>query len=680
MLHEAASFRHPPYADADALVADAIAAALRPPPPVDLVAWTSRNIIFGQNDPFPGPYDFDKFPFFRRLLAVCGPEDPARTITFRKSAQIGGTVVGDAFLLGLLDLSPALSMCVHPTLPQGRAWVNNKVKTKVRASVGLQAILSFDNPKDAKATELLFERIDARGGVIVTGANSAASLSQHTVKYQHQDDLSKWQNNDAGDPETQADSRSQAFEDAKVLKTGTPMEQGNCRVTSAFEAGSQEHYHVPCPHCGHVQALEWPNLQANIDAALAADTPATDGAFFTCASGNGCVIEEKHRSWMVDPANGAAWVAHNTAAPATRLSFHLWTVYAPLMSWSRVAEAYVTAKGDQAKDRAFLNDVCGIAVQTAGEAPDYNVLHERGSAAGIDRARVAPGYYYLFAGADVQANRVEIGIWAFGPDLRRHPVDHIVIAGSIAGAEEADVKAELDKLMARSWPDAWGKPVTLTALAIDVGYERQKVLDWVKRHPPSRVTPVVGSKNDHAAVIGAVQTKETLAGGKRRRAERIVYEVGAAQLKAFLYGDLRKTDPMTRAAVALVRGFSLDWYEQLTAEVRLEVEDKRHRKAWRWDVLKGRRNEVLDCAVYAHWLAELRGWKRITAEQWQTVAANMDGPGRDTQGALFSDALPDQVAAAAPGPAAVQQNETPPASSAPRRAESDADDYWNRFS
>jgi phage terminase large subunit GpA-like protein len=647
MLYDHAGFTSPPFADAETLVAGVLAGALRPAAAVDLVAWTERSIIFGQDEPMPGRYSFEQFPFFRPIMEALSPEDPTRVVTFKKSAQIGGTVLADSFLLGWLDLAPAQLMCVHPTLPQAKKWVFGKVKPKVRNSPVLQQVISFDNPKDAKVTELLFERLDGRGSVMATGANSSASLSQHTIKAQVQDDLSKWENNDAGDPETQADSRSKAYEDAKILKVSTPLEEGSCKISRAFHRGTQEHWHVPCPHCQTLQPLEWAFMQRNIDAALDEGRPAQEGAFFTC---QGCEapIGEKHRAWMVDPANGATMVPHNlNPAPGER-SFYIWAAYAPLESWGRIASAYATARGDQAKERTFLNDGVGLTYKIAGEAPDYHALMERGESNPIARrSHLAPGHYFLFAGVDVQENRVEVGLWAFGPNLRRQPVDHIIIAGSIAGAEGDDVMAQLDKLLLQSWPDFWGKPIQIRQLAIDVGYERQKVLDWVKRHPPSRVAPVVGARSDHAPAIGMAQTRQTAPNGKRIAAERIVYEVGGGALKAYLYGDLRKGDPLARGHVALGKGFSLDWYEQLTSEVRSEVENKRGHRQYQWVRLKGRRNEVLDCAVYAHWAAEMMGWKRTTDDAWAAIAQAMDGPADKAQAELFDESLPGEARALA---------------------------------
>jgi phage terminase large subunit GpA-like protein len=627
------------FADAGELVSAAIVEALRPAPPVDLVAWTEKNIHFGPNDPFPGPYSFERFPFFKRILETLSPEHPAREVVLKKSAQIGGTILGDAFLLGWLDLVPTQLMCVHPTLPQARAWVNNKIKPAVRASTGLQAILNFDgSARDVKATELQFDRLDGRGGVIVTGANSAASLSQHTVKAQLQDDLAKWDQNDAGDPESQANSRSQAHEDAKIFKVSTPMVEGECRINRAFLAGSQEHYHVPCPQCGHLQPLEWENMQRNIDAA-----GGVKGAFFACVECGG-VIEEKHRSWIVDPANGAKWVAHNPTAPASRPSFHLWSAYAPLMGWQRIAEAYLAAKGDQAKEQTFANDVAGLAFRRAGEAPEWEKLKARADQGEFRRARIAQGYYFVIAGADVQADRVEIGVWAFGPELRRQAVDHVVIPGKIA--DESTKLAVTRTLEQMTWPDPYGNARRIEHLFIDVGYEREQVLDWVRRHPPSLVTPIVGATEDNAPVLGTQETRKATLAGKRVKADRIVFRVGGGVIKSYLYGDLRKNDPLERGFVALPQGFDAGWFEQLTAERREPVRGRNGFQSYRWTLPGGRRNEVLDVAVYAYAAAERLGWKRLTDEQWTAVSIERDRPPSNPD--LFSEDRSETIKPAPP--------------------------------
>lgn len=635
------------FANAGELVGRVIAEALEPSPPVDLVAWTETNIFFGENDPYPGPYSFERFPFFRRILECLGPEHPARVVTLRKSAQIGGTILADAFLLGWLDLVPTLLMCVHPTLPQARAWVNNKVKPTVRNSSGLQRILNFDSGnREVKATELLFERVDARGGVIVTGANSAASLSQHSVKAQVQDDLAKWEDNDAGDPEGQADSRSRAFEDAKIFKCSTPMVEGECRIDRGFLAGTQEHYHVPCPHCGHLHPLVWANMQANIDAA-----GGVSGAHFNCPECGG-VIEERHRAAMVDPANGATWVAHNPAG--RQPSFYMWSAYAPLTAWQRLAEEYLKAKGDSAKEQTFLNDAAGLAYRRAGEAPEWEQLMERAAAGEFRRGSIAQGYYFLFAGADVQEDRVEVGVWAFGPEFRRQPVDHIIIDGRLADEE---TKRALDDVIDRmAWPDAYGNQRRLEHMFIDAGYKREQVLDWAVRHPTHKVTPIVGATSDNAPIFGSAQGRDRTLKGKPAKDKRLVFPVGQSAIKSYIYDDLNKPDPTQRGFIALAQGFDSNWFEQLASERRVKKSNRRGFVEYRWTLMSGRRNEVLDVAVYAYAAAVKAGWKKLQERQWAEIAAERDFPPAVPD--LFMPDLPNSVR-----PAAVSH---PPASPAPR--------------
>ena len=152
------------------------------------------------------------------------------------------------------------------------------------------------------------ERYDQRGSLLISGANSAASLSQVSMRRQVQDDLAKWVANSAGDPEGQADSRSSAFDFAKILKISTPLVVPGCRITSSFENGTREHYHVPCPHCGHEQTLEIENFLNCLDEAH------PERSAFSCIE-CGALIEEHHRDAIVRKGR---WVASRLRRPGTR--------------------------------------------------------------------------------------------------------------------------------------------------------------------------------------------------------------------------------------------------------------------------------------------------------------------------------------------------------------------------
>ena len=70
---------------------ETVAAALEPPPALDLLDWAERNIAF-DDGPFPGPYSRALFPFFDEVLRALGPDDSCRIVSFvgeRTSGQDG---------------------------------------------------------------------------------------------------------------------------------------------------------------------------------------------------------------------------------------------------------------------------------------------------------------------------------------------------------------------------------------------------------------------------------------------------------------------------------------------------------------------------------------------------------------------------------------------------------------
>lgn len=354
-------------ANADRIVALAAAQALEPPPPVDYLAWAEENIVFSRRESqFPGPYNRRNFPYFDEILRALSPDDPCRTVTLKCSAQIGKTVMGNVFLGGSMAMDPCDFLFVHPTEENARRWSKLKLRPLLRGTPSLDALFP-ERSRDGGDSVFMKEHRDGLGSILISGANSPASLSQVTMPRQVQDDLAKWEMNPAGDPESQADSRSGSVEFAKILKLGTPLVMPGCRITKSFADGSQEHPYVPCPHCDHMQVLEWENMLAGLDP----DRP--DDAHFTCVD-CGAVIEEHHRPQMLA---GLAWRAHNEKARRYHRSFWLWGAYSQLKSWARIAREWLKARGDSAAEQVFWNDSVGVAWETRGEAPPWEALRDR---------------------------------------------------------------------------------------------------------------------------------------------------------------------------------------------------------------------------------------------------------------------------------------------------------------
>lgn len=586
----------------------AIAEIIAPPPPLDLNRWAVENVRFGSESPFPGPYNPDVFPFFHRILEVLGPEHPARIVGLIKSAQLGGTVLAQIFLGGSLDIDPSGFLYIHPTENNATRWAKTKWRPMLRQTAALGALFAEAKSRDSSNSTLFQERRDGRGWVQMGGANSEASLSMISAKKQVQDDLAKWELNSAGDPETQADSRSKAFAWAKIFKIGTPLIEVSCRITKVFKQSTQEHYHVPCPHCDHYHPLEWENLQAFIEA------HPTDNPCFTCPACGG-VIEQHHRAEM---NRRGQWVVHNPGAAT--IGFYLWAAYSPLESWASIRDAWLAAKGIPAKEQAFLNDTIGRAYQAAGESPPWEAIRDRAAASDRRLGVIPAGHPILTLGIDVQGDRVEWHCQAFGRDFRRATVEYGVIEGHISDTE---ARRKLDELVKRTWPDVFGNRRAVDMTAIDGNAYTDDVYDWAKRHPAGKVMMVRGAKSDLAPPLVKVKREKNKEGKSLKYAGRF-FNLGVSGMKMSFYKSLQKTDPLARGYCSFPVGLTDDFFQQLCAERRVPVKRKDGFVDYRWDKDPAQRNEVLDTAMYAEGAAIRVGWRTNSDETWDRLEAERD--------------------------------------------------------
>jgi phage terminase large subunit GpA-like protein len=632
------------------------AEVFEPPPELDLNRWAEEHLIVGSESPYPGPYNSNRFPFFREILEALGPEDANRVICLCGSAQIGKTFIAQIFVAASLDLDPGAILYVHPTETNAVRFARTKWRPQIASCERLRELLDTRQSKEGGNSTLYQERKDGRGRIILSGANSAATLSMISTKRQVQDDLSKWENNLAGDPEAQADSRSKAFADAKILKTSTPLLKGTCRITRIFEAGTQHYYHVPCPHCGHRHVLDPDNLIEHIDA----EDPSA--AHFTCPQCDG-KIEQRHRNAMVRQGQ---WVASNPQAP--HKSYCIWAAYAPVESWGRIARSYLAALGDPASEQSWWNDTGGRAYELPGEAPPWEDIKARAERGGRQLGQVPSGALILTLTLDVQDDYLDGAVYGWGRNLCRWHIARVRIDGHIS---QPETRAELNRLVRYEWPTAWGtrRPVDLTG--IDAGAWTDDVFDWAQGFPKSQVIMVRGVRGDASPALALVR-RERRADGKIVKYQGRFYNVGVSSIKGQFYKFLTQEVPGGRGYIDYPAGLDDDFYEQLTAEKRTPIVDKAGFTVYAWIKPRGMRNEQLDVAVYAQAMATKLGWRIMTEEHWNRLRAAREVSGDpeapvEHAASEFWNKSEEVLPAAAPEPEPPPKPPQPPRPQPPRR-------------
>jgi phage terminase large subunit GpA-like protein len=238
----------------------------------------------------------------------------------------------------------------------------------------------------------------------------------------------------------------------------------------------------------------------------------------------------------------------------------------------------------------------------------------------------------LTAGVDVQRDRWEIDVWAWGRGLESWHVEHHVISGNPASEEDwAPVTAYLSSRYVQAWH---GGSLGLSAISIDSSDQTQAVYNWVRKtqHMLPKLRAVKGRGEDNVPVLGPSSPQEVRFNGKKIPNGIKLWNVGVDTAKDLLLGQLAIEKPGP-GFIHFSSELPREWFEQLTAEQRILVKVN-GKEVFRW-VKRRPRNEVLDNRNYALHAAFGLGLHNYTDKRWSDLEAAVQ-PSRD----LFSPAVP----------------------------------------
>ena len=613
---------------------------LRPDPLLTVSEWADRHRrLSARASSEPGPWRTSRTPYLRDIMDCLSPSSPIERVVVMKGAQVGLTECGNNWAGYVIHHAPGPMLAVLPTVEMAKRNSKQRIDPLIEESPALRQRVKPARSRDSGNTVLAKE---FPGGVLVmTGANSGVGLRSMPVRYLFLDEVDGYPGDvdGEGDPVALAEARTRTFARRKIFIVSTPTIHGLSRIEREYDASDRRRYFVPCPHCRHKQWLRFERLTW--------EKGRSDTAAFLCESCEAS-IPERHKTWMLE--NGE-WRA--TAQGDRRTAgFHLSSLYSPLgwRSWVEIAAAWDAAQGSEAALKSFKNTELGETWIESGEAPDWQRLYERREDWRI--GTVPRGGLFLTAGADVQKDRIEVSIWAWGRGLRSWLVDHIVLAG---GPGSAATWNALDELLSRTWPHGSGVQLGLAKLSIDTGYEAPAVYAWARRAGFAQVAPVKGVEgfNRAAPVVGPTFVDVTEGGKKLRRGARL-WTVAVATFKSETYRFLRLVPPTDEEVAAgadhpagyvhLPRGAEAEWVKQLVAEQLVTVKTKRGFTRLEWQKLR-ERNEVLDCRVYARAAAWIAGADRWTEAKWRDLERQLGIDNEDVKREQQDDlAVPTAVA------------------------------------
>ena len=565
----------------------------------------------------PGRWRTERTPYLREIMDQLSPHKRAQRVVFMKGAQIGGTEAGNNWIGYVIHMAPGPMMAVAPTVEMAKRNSKQRIDPLLEDSKELKARVKPARSRDSGNTVLSKE---FPGGVLVmTGANSAVGLRSMPARYLFMDEVDGYPGDveGEGDPILLAERRSATFQGRrKVFLVSTPTLKGLSRIAREFDNSDQRYFHVPCPHCGHEQPLRFSQLR------WAEGNPSD--VTYECES---CeeLIAEHHKTEML--AKGQ-WMA-TAKGDGQTVGYHLSSLYSPVgwFSWSDAAAMFEQAKEHPELMKSFVNTVLGEPFEEEHEAPDWERLYAR-------RETYAQGVVpktglFLTAGADVQKDRLECEVVAWGRDKQSWSVDYIVLDGDTA---RRDVWQKLEDVLRRDWPHETGHTMPIRVIAVDSGYATQDVYAWAKGHPqavwgaggarasqPRTVVAIKGQDRDTALILSVSKADV----GGRRRGLR-VWNVSSPVAKVELYRWLKLDWPSEAelkdgmpypAGSCHFPQYAEEYFKQLTAEKRIIRVHRGYPRAV-WEKDPTRNNEALDCRVYARAAASIYGLDRFAERHW----------------------------------------------------------------
>ena len=595
---------------ARALVAAAWRRGLAPDPvrTVDQWADAERRVAPESGSPFPGRWITARAPYTREIMQRASLSDPCRRVSVKKSAQTGVSECGLNLAGQVMAEMPCPVLLMLPSLAEAADYNRLKMQPMIDATPSVKSRVRDIVSRDEGGSTTAFKRFPG-GYLQMVGANSSKQLQMRSARVLINEEISEYpfDVDGRGDPMKLAEERLTAFAGReKIFDISTPGLDGKCRITALYDASSRGRFCVPCPHCDKRQALEFANLRYS-------EADPSDAAY-ACAH-CGVLIAAHHKLAMIAAGE---WVHERPELLEIHAGYHINGLYSPFLSWADIARKYLAAR--EAGDlKVFTQQQLGLPFKEQGEAPDHKRLHLARDT-GRPMRRLPTEALWITGAADVQGDRIEWDVYAWGPGMSCWLID----SGIIAGRPEDDTTwRELSKVTERRYEDARGRTWPIDAFGCDTGYMSQSVYRWVASAARHEAIFALDGRGDVSAPALGTAKKIDVDWDGRKIGAVLLWPVGTHSLKLAHYAAIRRTingpeaGIWPRGALRLPENVDEEYCRQLTSEF-LYTSPTTRKSEWR--VITGTRNERLDTAVYARALAHHLS-DSLTPSDWQKLAA-----------------------------------------------------------
>jgi phage terminase large subunit GpA-like protein len=506
------------------------------------------------------------------------------------ASQTGKTEAINNIIGWLIHLNPGPILLVQPTLEMAHAWSKDRLAPMLRDSPVLRGLVADARSRDSGNTVL--HKQFPGGHITIAGANSPASLASRPIRVLICDEVDRYQDSagSEGDPVALATTRTTSFWNAIVIMISSPGTRGVSRIEFDWERSDKREWFVPCHACSHWQVLRWSQVQWD-------KNPDGEPVYHTARY----VCEKCGEAW--DDAqrwrNNKLGAFRKTAPDSDIAGLRLPAFAAP---WEQrrlglIVKQWHEAQGNPELLRVFVNTVLAEWWEDENESLSDDVLLQRREDWSHVDADVPTGGVVLTMAVDVQGDRIEYEVVAWGRGEESWSIDYGVIPGDVR--KDATVLESLDRLLDRVWTHESGAELYIRACCVDAGYASEDVHRYTK--PRQRrllpngysqfVFAVKGSNNPFSEVWPTHPTRV------KKGSPTNLWVVGTNAAKEQVMGRLAKATPGP-GYCHFSTSRDREYFKGLTSE-KCEIKFRAGRKRKVWELKrKGLRNEPFDLRVY----------------------------------------------------------------------------------
>ena len=555
--------------------------------------WANeRRYLSPESSSNPGKYSTDMTPYAVEWMDSVN--DPTATGTvLMVASQLGKTEVLNNITGYFVDVEPSPILMVQPTIDLAESWSKERLAPMIRDTPALREKVSDPRSRDSGNT--LLHKIFPGGNIAMAGANAPSGLASRPRRVVQLDEVDRFpvSAGSEGDPSSLAIRRTETFWNPVIVETSTPTVKGISRIEARFVESDKRRLWCPCPACGELQTLKWSQVRYDPegdgrDAHMVCehcDAPIDDDERRVMVRNGKWIPEHPERTLRGYHLNGMASLFRHKRGFANRLH-------------QMVAEHLSAKRKGTEVLRTWVNTFLAETWEEAGESVPWESLMERRE----DWGDFPDGGLILTAGVDIQGDRIEYEVVAWGEGEESWSVEHASIMGDF---HRPETQAALDEVLGKKWMHPSGAELGISCAMIDSGHKTKSVYGFTRRRETRRIYACKGMGGPGIPIIGRPT---------RRGIERAaLFTVGTDTAKELIYSRLT-TGEKGAGYMHFPHDRPEDWFRQLTAEVKV-TRYKMGVPYSKFENPSKARNEALDLRVYASAaLALMRvDWKKLRA-------------------------------------------------------------------